>query len=213
MEKSEDLSASILKGRLPSGLLSMHSVFAREHSSLRIMYKPHRAVFIDAPIAKGKLRLAPATTTIILAKGPADKPPPGSIAMDVVSSNSDENIRAHIVHTAMMPKLPGGQETGFINPFFFVRATAEESEANMEIIHQAMTISQQVNIGKGNGTGKAKVDKGEGKDNSDSLRVEVPTMHNVKALKAGDQLLMHQAPEAPKRPLNELVLPAKRSKA
>eukprot|EP00972_Heterocapsa_arctica_P089454 13187866-Heterocapsa_arctica.AAC.1 len=108
------------------------------------MVKPQKGVFAGRNYAAGKLKLVPASPSIMLL--PATTPAlAGAIELGVVTQHpaTGKDMMAYILRDI---QLPGGKAQQFVAPYWFVATVDQEEKANLEIQYTSVTIKDSVTI-------------------------------------------------------------------
>jgi hypothetical protein len=169
------------KGHIKQALLALHLQHKEEESGLRIMVKPQK-VFAGRNYSAGKLRLVPASPSIMLAPA-TESAPAGSIPLGVVMQHptTGKDMVAHILRFVT---LPGGKASPCVTPYWFVATTSSEEKANLDVQFTTVTVKCSVII----------VTKGPkaAPCNESELKIRIPVFNLKNPAQAGDELLMFQ---------------------
>jgi hypothetical protein len=184
--KSFQFLLQATKGIVASCLWNLSEEYKEYLQHLKIINKPKKGVYARQTIGQGKLTLVPSspniTTTIMDA---------GAKQPSKTKDNSHLDLGVLMVHPvttqnvafAISPltTMPSSKQKGFICPFFFVRASPDREECNME--YKSLTMKHF------GGT----CDKKAGIKQSELKDLVVQTMTNVKKVGANEELVVFDA--------------------
>jgi hypothetical protein len=149
--KNDTLNFMCVKGEVSRRLIELEIQHEPSYKGLVLQTKPYKSVFTSKQYAKGKLVLVPSTQKI------ERKACPGSVAL-----GSIRDIGLHLWPCYGPPKRDD-LDGSFLCPFWMVKRTNKESEANVEV--RKLIAEDQEN-------------------NS----VRIPLMYNISALDASTEL-------------------------
>ena len=149
---SDTINFMCVKGEVSRRMIELEMQHEASYKGLVLQTKPYKSVFTAKQYAKGKLILVPSTSRI------ERKACPGSVAL-----GSIRDIGLHLWPCYGPPKRDGDLDGSFLCPFWMVKRTNKESEANVEV---------------------RKVIAEDQENNS----VKIPLMYNISALDASTEL-------------------------
>jgi hypothetical protein len=189
------------RGHIKQALLALHLHHKEEESGLRIMVKPQKGVFAGRNYSAGKLRLVPASPTIMLA--PATAPTPaGAIELGVVMQHptTGKDMVAYILRFVV---LPGGKAPPCVTPYWFVATVDSEEKANLDIQFITVAVKDSVFI----------VTKGpKAVSWNEEVKIRIPVFNLKNSVQAGDELLVFKSVKPKYVSAVTVLPPAKRSK-
>jgi len=184
--KSFQFMLQATKGIVASCLWTLSEEHKEYLQHLKIINKPKKGVYSRQTIGQGKLTLVPSSpniTTTIMDAGamqPASTKdnPHLDLGVLMVHPVTSQNVAFAISPLATMPS---SKQKGFICPFFFVRASPDREECNME--YKSLTRKHF----DGACTKKAGIPQAEMTD------LVVQIMTNVKKVDANAELVVYDA--------------------
>ena len=111
-----------VKGEVSRRLIELELQHEASYKGLVLQTKPYKSVFTAKQYAKGKLILVPSTMKI------ERKACPGSLPLGTI-----REIGLYLWPCYVPPKRDGGLDGSFLCPFWMVKRTNKESEANVEV--------------------------------------------------------------------------------
>ena len=188
-----------MKGLVGACLMSLHDQYRSQLEYLKVTARPKKAVYANRLISAGGLVLVPSSTNIGVSVLDADTAEPKiknatDIALGVLMTHpvNGQNIHFHIAPYTVMPS---DKQTGFINPYFFVRVSDDEASANMQV--ESRDVKYRVGI---HDKKSPKLDE----------VIQIPVLCNFKKISLGDELVVYKAKDQPKAELALKGRPAKR---
>ena len=154
-QKNDSLIFMHVKGEVSRRLIELEVQHEACYKGLVLQTKPYKSVFACKPYAKAKLIIVPSTSKI------ERKACPGSVALGTI-----RDIKLYLWPVYGPPKRDGDLDGSFMCPFWMVKRTNKESEANVEI---------------------RKVIAEDQENNS----VRIPLMYNISALDASTELKLY----------------------
>ena len=119
---SDNINFMCVKGEVSRRMIELEMQHEASYKGLVLQTKPYKSVFTAKQYAKGKLILVPSTSRI------ERKACPGSVAL---GSIRDIGLYSWPCHGP--PKRDGDLDGSFLCPFWMVKRTNKESEANVEV--------------------------------------------------------------------------------
>ena len=117
--KSKDVDMAITKGRVLEALVALEKKHINVHKHLRLHFKPMREIVALSGFGKGKLILVPGTCRVER----ADPSKGSGIAL----------AQGMCLLASMVAPKGDDFSKAWVSPFFMVKLTHEEDEANMEL--------------------------------------------------------------------------------
>ena len=196
-----NLHIDIWKGLMYNALLAESSNHTDTEDALRLKQKPSKAVFALSPFATGALTLVPLSNNIYTVK-PGASVPTNAISLGTVLKHPTKDIDAFISAKNLEPKAPAPTSGHFANadkdtwiaPFWWVRQTTDEAEANMKIVFKQCAANVSVKITK---------------EVQQEHQLTLPLMVNTKKINVGGELVLYKGKEKRSMPTPP---PAKKAK-
>ena len=165
-QNNRDLMVHLAKGRIFEALLKLEKEHMSSYSGLQIFGKPQRSVVATSKFEKHKLILVPTTLRIeIKNAGDAEKDSGNNVCVGRAGV-SDMSFFLCPCFNVPVAKEEGGKEVGFISPYWCVRSTRDEKEANCE-------------------------KTGVFKPTDLNSNIKIHTIRNSKVINPGDSLLLY----------------------
>jgi hypothetical protein len=163
-DKSTELKLNIMRGRVMQSLTQLHGLHPACLASLKVFESP-KGVFAKQDCPKGSITLVPTTLSLQIKEvNPKDKDVPANY---IHIGTLEHKHCFYLAPTSVLPTKRKPQ--GFIAPYWIVKQTENEKEANMIVQKHVPTMwSYDVN--------------------NPILKVQFPVMVNTKIILEGEEL-------------------------
>ena len=174
-----DLKVHIAKSKIFETLSNMENHHSAVYEGLQIFVKPHRNVVATVKFEKNQLVLVPTTMRIdVIHAGEDVKEPGNHVCVGKANSGS---MSFYLMPCFGMPSVKeDGRSVGFVSPYWCIRTTRDENEANVQ-------------------------KSGEHKPSDPNVSLKIHTIKNHKVIKPGDSLMMFVPKEEKTQDMEELV--------
>lgn len=174
-----DLKVHIAKSKIFEQLSIMENQHKEVYPGLQIFVKPHRNVVAKAKFEKNQLVLVPTTMRIdVVHAGETVKEPGNHVCVGKANTGS---MSFYLMPCFGMPSVKGdGRPVGFVSPYWCIRPTRDENEANVQ-------------------------KSGEHKPSDTNSSLKIHTIKNHKVINPGDSLIMFVPKEEKTQDLEQLV--------